>query len=127
MSRKATIALLATVALGMLVPDGVSARGGGGGFHGGGGGFHGGFGAGGFYRGGSFRRDGLHTARANDGHFRRTAIGGRGFRAGFRDGFRAGLMAGGSRLAMHTTVRNGQRTRVQCLTSDCRLWHSWTE
>jgi hypothetical protein len=36
-------------------------------------------------------------------------------------------MAGGSRLAMRTTVRNGQRTRVQCLTSDCRLWHSWTE
>jgi hypothetical protein len=123
MSRKATIALLATVALGMLVPGGVSARGGGGGFHGGGGGFHGGFGGG----GGRFGRDGFHAARSDGGHFRGTAIGGRGFQAGFRDGFRAGLMAGRSRLAMRTTVRNGQRTRVQCLTSDCRLWHSWTE
>ena len=123
MFRKVTIPLLATVALGMLAPDGVSARGGGGGFHGGGGGFHGGFGGGGFYRGGSFGRGGFHAARSNGGHFRGTAIGGRGF----RDGFRAGLMAGGSRLAMRTTVRNGQRTRVQCLTSDCRLWHSWTE
>ena len=122
MSRKATIALLATVALGMLVPAGVSARGGGGG-----GGFHGGFGGGGFHGGGSFGRGGFPAVRSHGGHFRGTAIGGRGFRAGFRDGFRAGQMAGRSRLAMRTTVRNGQRTRVQCLTSDCRLWHSWTE
>ncbi len=56
MFRKVTIALLATAALGMLAPDVVSARGGGGGFGGGmhggmgggfGGGFHGGFGRGG--------------------------------------------------------------------------------
>jgi hypothetical protein len=39
--------LLATAALGMLAPDVVSARGGGGGGHGGFGGFHGGFGRGG--------------------------------------------------------------------------------
>ena len=127
MFRKFTIPLLATVALGMLAPGGVSARGGGGGFHGGGGGFSSGLGGAGFHRGGGFGRGGFHAGRFDGGHFRSAAIGRRGFRAGFRDGFRAGLMAGGSRLAMRTTIRNGQRTRVQCLTSDCRLWHSWTE
>jgi hypothetical protein len=30
-------------------------------------------------------------------------------------------------LAQRTTTRNGQRTRVQCFTSDCSLGHSWTE
>jgi hypothetical protein len=128
MFRKVTIALLATAALGMLAPDVVSARGGGGGgFHGGGGGFHGGFGGAGFYRGDGFGRGGFHAARFSDGRFRGAAIGGRGFRAGFRDGFRAGLIAGTSRSAKHMT---GQRTRpevVRCITSDCRLWHSYSE
>ena len=59
MFRKVTIALLATAVLGMLAPDVVSARGGGGGgggMHGGmGGGFGGGF-HGGFGRGGSISR-----------------------------------------------------------------------
>src|ERR1700722_18809961 len=105
MFRKVTIALLATAALGMLAPDVVSARGGGGGgFHGGGGGFHGGFGGGGSYRGGGFGRGGFHAAR-----FSGAAIG-RGFRAGFRDGFRAGLIAGTSRSVNHMT---GQRTRPE--------------
>jgi hypothetical protein len=126
MFRKVTIALLATAALVMLAPDVVSARGGGG--HGGGGGMHGGMGGGfgGGFRSG-FGRSGFHAARFNGGRFHRTANGGRGFRAGFRDGFRAGLIAGNSRLAIRTTVVNGQRTRVQCLTSDCRISHSWTE
>jgi hypothetical protein len=30
-------------------------------------------------------------------------------------------------MAERTTARNGQRTKVQCFTSDCSLWHSWTE
>ena len=52
MLRKMMIALMATVALGLIVPGAASARGGGGGFHGGGfGGFHGG-GFGGFHGGG---------------------------------------------------------------------------
>jgi hypothetical protein len=137
MFRKVTIALLATAALVMLATDVVSARGGGGGgfgggMHGGmgggfGGGFHGGFGRGGFHGGGGFGRGGSHAARFNGGRFRGAAIRGRGFRAGFRDGFRAGLIAGTSRLSIRTTTRNGQRTRVQCLTSDCSSWHSWTE
>jgi hypothetical protein len=124
MFRKVTIALLATAALGILAPDVVSARGGGGGgFHGGGGGFHGGFGGGGFYRGDGFGRGGFHAARFSRGRFRSAAIGGRGF----RDGFRAGLIAGTSRSAKRMT---GQRTRpevVRCITSDCNLWHSYTE
>jgi hypothetical protein len=126
MFRKVTIALLATAALGMLAPDVVSARGGGGG--GGGGGMHGGMGGGfggGFHSG--FGRGGSHTARFNDGRFHGAAIRGRGFRAGFQDGFRAGLIAGTNRLAIRTTVINGQRTRVQCLTPDCSISHSWTE
>jgi hypothetical protein len=133
MFRKVMIALLATAALGLLAPDVVSARGGGGGgfgggMHGGfGGGFHGGWGHGGFRGGGGFGRGGFHAARFNGGRFRGAAIGGRGFRAGFRDGFRAGQIAGNSRLAIRTTTRNAQRTRVQCLTSDCSSWHSWTE
>jgi hypothetical protein len=114
--RKVTIALFATAALGMLAPDVVSARGGGGGFHGGGG-----------FRAGGFGRGGSHAARFSGGRFHGAAIGGRGFRAGFRDGFRAGLIAGTSRMAGRTTVRNGQRMREQCFTSDCHLWHSYTE
>ncbi len=123
MFRKVTIALLATAALAMLAPDFVSARGGG--MHGGGGfgGMRGGFGGGVFHGGGGFSRGGSHAARFNGGRFRSAAIRGRGFRAGFR----AGLIAGASRMAERTTARNGQRTKVQCFTSDCSLWHSWTE
>jgi hypothetical protein len=54
-------------------------------------------------------------------------MGGRVFRAGFRDGFRAGLIAGTSRTAKRMT---GQTTRpevVRCITSDCSLWHSYSE
>jgi hypothetical protein len=130
MFRKVTIALLATAALAMLVPDVVSARGGGGGgMHGGGGfsGMHGGFDGGGFHGRGGFSRGGSHDARFNGHHFHSEAIRGRGFQGGFRAGFRAGLNAGASRMAVHTTVRNGQRTKMQCLSSDCSLWHSWTE
>jgi hypothetical protein len=121
MFRKVMIALLATAALGMLAPDVVSARGGGGGgMHGGmGGGMRGGFGGGVFHGGGGFGRGGSHAARFNGGRFRDAAIRGRGFRAGFR----AGMIARTSRMA----ARNGQRTRMGCFTSDCRLWHSWTE
>ena len=128
MFRKVMIALLATAALGMLAPDVVSARGGGGGFGGGmhggmgggfGGGFRGGFGGGGFHGGGGFGRGGSHSARFNGGRFRSAAIRGRGFRDG--------LIAGSSRLAIRTTVINGQRTKQQCLTPDCSSWHSWTE
>ena len=125
MFRKVTIALLATAALAMLAPDVVSARGGGGGMHGGGGfgGMHGGFGGGVSHWGGGFRRGGSHDARFNGGHFRSAADRGRGFQAGYR----AGLIAGASRMAVRTTIRNGQRTKVQCITSDCNLSRSWTE
>jgi hypothetical protein len=125
MFRKVTIALLATAALAMLAPDVVSARGGGGGMHGGGGfgGMHGGFGGGVSHGGGGFSRGGSHDARFNGGRFRSVADRGRGFQAGFR----AGLIAGARRTAEHTTTRNGQRTKVQCITSDCNLWRSWTE
>jgi hypothetical protein len=124
MFRKATIALLATAALGMLAPDVVSARGGGGG--GFGGGMHGGFRGGAFHGGGGFGRSGSHAAQFNGG--RGAANGGRGFQAGFREGFRAGLTARTSNLgAIRTTVVNGQRTKTQCFTSDCRLRHTWTE
>ena len=130
MVRKVTIALLAIAALAMLAPDVVSARGGGGGgggMHGGGGGgMRGGFG-GDVFHGGSLSRGGSHAARFNVGRLRGAAIGGRGFRAGFRDGFRAGLTARTSPLAIRTTVINGQRTKLQCFTSDCSLGHSWTE
>jgi hypothetical protein len=129
MFRRVTITLLATAALAMLAPDVVSARGGGGGMHGGmgggfGGGFHSGFGG---HGGGRFGRSGSHAARFNDGRFHGAAIRGRGFRAGFREGFRAGQIAGASRMAIRTTVRNGQKTKVQCLSPDCSSWHSWTE
>jgi hypothetical protein len=130
MFRKVTIALLATAAFALLAPDVVSARGGGGGgMHGGGGfgGMHGGFGGGVFHGRGGFSRGGSHDARFNGGRFRSAAIRGRGFRGGFQAGFRAGLIAGADRMAVRTTVRNGQRTKVQCLSSDCSLWHSWTE
>jgi hypothetical protein len=125
MFRKVTIALLATAALAMLAPDVVSARGGGGGMHGGGGfgGMRGGFGGGVFHGGGGLSRGGSHATRFNGGRFRSAATRGRDFQAGFR----AGLIAGASRRAEHTTARNGQRTKVQCLTSDCSSWHSWTE
>jgi hypothetical protein len=121
MFRKVTIALLATAAFAMLAPDVASARGGGGG------GMHGGFGGGVFHGGGGFSRGSSHDARFNGGRFRSAAIRGRGFRGGFKAGFRAGLIAGAGRMAVRTTVRNGQRTKVQCLSSDCSLWHSWTE
>ena len=123
--KKVTFALLATAALAMLAPDVVSARGGGGGMHGGGG--FGGMRGGVFHGGGGFSRGGSHDARFNGGRFRSAAIRGRGFRGGFQAGFRAGLIAGADRMAVRTTVRNGQRTKVQCLSSDCSLWHSWTE
>jgi hypothetical protein len=124
MIRKVTIALLATAALAMLAPNVVSARGGGG-MHGGGGfgGMRGGFGGGVFHGGGGLSRGGSHAARFNGGRFHSAAIRGRDFHAGFR----AGLIAGASRRAERTTARNGQRTKVQCLTSDCSSWHSWTE
>ena len=122
MFRKVTIALLATAALGMLAPDVVSARGGGGGFHGG----AGGFGGGGFYRGGGFGRSGVHTAGSRGGRFRSEAIGGRGFRAGYRDGFRAGLIAGTSHSGQRMTGQN-RRQVVRCITSNCNSWHSYSE
>jgi hypothetical protein len=112
MFRKITIALLATAALGMLAPDVVSARGGGSGGHGGFGGFHGGFGFGGFHRGG-FGRGGFHAARFSSRSFHR--------RAEFRfENFR------------HTgpnakRMTGGRREVVHCLTSDCRLWHSYRD
>jgi hypothetical protein len=126
MFRKVTIALLATAALGMLAPDVVSARGGGGGgFHGGGGGFHGGFGSSGFYRGIGFGRGGIHAARFSGGRSRGAAIGGREFRAGFRDGYRAGMIARTGRSARRMT---GQRRQVvRCITSDCALSYSHSE
>jgi hypothetical protein len=133
MFRKVTIALLATAALGMLAPDVVSARGGGGGgFHGGGGGFHGGFGGGSFHRGGGFERGGFHAAGFSGGGFRDATSGGRRFRAEFRfENFRhTGPIAGTSRLAKRMTGSYGQRTGpevVHCLTSDCRLWHSYRD
>lgn len=127
MLRIVTIALLATAALGMLAPDVVSARGGGGGFGGGmhggmvggfGGGMRGGFGGGVFHGGSGFGRSGSHAAHFHDGRFRGAANGGRGFRT---------ARTRTSPFAIRTTVINGQRTKLQCFTSDCRLWHSWTE
>jgi hypothetical protein len=99
MLRKIMIALMATVALGVLAPDAASARGGGGGGgHGGGfggGGFHGGgFGGGGFHGGGGF--GGFHGGVAA---FHGAPMGGvaafhggphfvGGFHHGFHPGFR---------------------------------------
>jgi hypothetical protein len=121
MFRKVTIALVATA---MLAPDVVSARGGGGGgFHGGGGSFHGGFGGGSLYRGDGFGRGGFHTARFSGGRFRGAAIGGR---RAFQAGFRAGLIAG-SRSAMHVPGQKGRPAVVRCITSDCSLWHIYSE
>ena len=95
MLRKMMIALMATVALGVLAPDAASARGGGG--HGGGfggGGFHGGgFGGGGFHGGGF---GGFHGGVAA---FHGAQMGGvaafhggphfvGGFHPGFHPGFR---------------------------------------
>jgi len=111
MFREVTIALLATAALGMLAPDVASARGGGG-FHGGGGGFHSGFGGGGFHRGGGFGRGGFHTARFSRHGFR------------FENFHHTGPNAGTRRFAKHMT---GKREVVHCLTSDCRLWHSYRD
>jgi hypothetical protein len=128
MFRKVAIALLATAALGMLAPDVASARGGGGGgFHGGGGGFHGGFGGGGFHRGDGFGRGGFHAGRFSGGRFHGAPIGGRAFRAGFRDGFRAGLIAGSGRSAKRMAGQGTRRQVVRCITSDCSLWHSYSE
>ena len=134
MFRKVTIALLATAALGMLAPNVVSARGGsagGSGFHGGGGSFHGGFGGGGFHRGGGFGRDRFHAARFSGRDFRGATIGGRRkaeFR--FENFHHTGPNLGSGRLAKRMTGSYGQRTRpevVHCLTSDCRLWHSYRD
>ena len=106
MFRKVTIALLATAALGMLAPDVVSARDGGGGggrFHGGGGGFHGG-GGGGFHggMGGGFHGGGgFHPAGGFHG-------GGGSFRGGGSHSFGAkpsGGNSGGS-VATSRTVFN---------------------
>jgi len=107
MLRKMMIALMATVALGVLAPDAASARGGGGGGgHGGGfggGGFHGGgFGGGGFHGGGGF--GGFHGGVAA---FHGAPMGGvgafhggphfvGGFHPGFHPGFRRhSFIAGG--------------------------------
>ena len=109
MFRKVTIALLATAALGMFAPDVVSARGGGGG-HGGFGGFHGGFSGGGFHRGGGFGRGGSRFSR-------------HGFRR-FEPFRHTGPMTGTRHSAKHMT---GRREVVHCLTSDCRLWHSYRD
>jgi len=131
MFRKVTIALLANAALGMLAPDVVSARGGGGGGFHGGGAFHRGFGGGGFHRDGGFDRGRFHAARFSGRGFRGAAIGGRR-RAEFRfENFHhTGPIAGTSRLANRMTGSYGQRTGpevVHCLTSDCRLWHSYRD
>ena len=125
MFRKVTIALLATAALAMLAPDVVSARGGGGGMHGGGGygGMHGGFG-GGVSHGVAALVEAVLTTpdlMAAVSAARRIVA------ADSRPEFRAGLIAGARRTAERTTTRNGQRTKVQCITSDCNLWRSWTE
>jgi hypothetical protein len=121
MFRKVTIALLATAALGMLAPDVVSARGGGG--HGGFGGFHGGFGGfhgGRFHRGGGFGTGGFHAGGFGRGGFHGAAIGGRRFRAG--------PIAGTSRLAKRMTGSYGNRPEVvHCITSDCSIWHSYRD
>ena len=103
-----TIALLATAAFGMLAPEIVSARGGGGGGHGGFGGFHGG----GFHRAGGFGRGGFHGARFS-----------RGFR--FENFRHTGPHVGTHHLAKHMT--GSRREVVHCLTSDCRLWHSYRD
>jgi hypothetical protein len=104
MFRKVAIALLATVILGMLAPDVVSARGGGGGGHGGFGGFHGGF-------------HGFHSFHGGRFH---AATGGRRFRAG--------PIAGTSRLAKRMTGSYGNRPEVvHCITSDCSIWHSYRD
>jgi hypothetical protein len=119
--------LLATAALGILAPDVVSARGGGGfhgggsfhgGFHGGGA-FHGGFGGAGFHRSGGFGRGGFHADGFNGGRFHGAAM------AGHR--FRVGQIAGTSRSAKGMTGRRTRPEVVHCLTSDCSLWHSYRD
>jgi hypothetical protein len=113
MFRKVAIALLATATLGMLAPDVVSARGGGGAGHGGFGGFHGGFSG---FHGSRFHRDG----GLGRGGFHGAAIGGRRFRAG--------PIAGTSRLAKRMTGSYGNRPEVvHCITSDCSIWHSYRD
>jgi len=123
MFRKVTIALLATVALGMLAPDVVSARGGGGGGgHGGFGGFHGGFG--GFHSFGGFH--GFHGGRFHGAG----GFGRGGFHGATTNGrrFRAGPIAGTSRLAKRMTGSYGNRPEVvHCITSDCTIWHSYRD
>lgn len=115
MLRKVTMALLAIAALGMLAPDVVSARGGGGsgGGHGGFGGFHGGFGG---FRGG-FGHGGFHVAR----------FSGRGFhpaRFDRRAKFRFEHFRHTEPNDKHMTSR---REVVHCLTSDCSIWHSYRD
>jgi hypothetical protein len=100
MLRKMMIALMATVALGVLTPDAASARGGGGGgghgggfggggFHGGGfggGGFHGGGGFGGFHGGGVAAFHGAPMGGVAAFHGGPHFVG--GFHPGFHPGFR---------------------------------------
>jgi hypothetical protein len=112
MVRKVTIALLAAAALGMLAPDVVSARGGGGGGHGGYGGFHGGYGGYGGFHGGYSR---FYGGRFHRGH----GIG--------RDGFRAGRFGrGGSRFEKHMMGSHGQG-KMHCITSDCNITHTYRD
>jgi hypothetical protein len=103
MLRKMMIALMATVALGVLAPDAASARGGGGGgghggggfggggFHGGGfGGFHGG-GVGGFHGGvAAFHGAPMGVAAFHGGPH---VVG--GFHPGFHPGFRRHIFIAG--------------------------------
>lgn len=92
MLRKMMIALMATVALGMLAPDAASARGGG--FGGGG---HGGFGGGGFHGGGfgGFHGGGIGGFHGGVAAFHGAPMGGVAafhggphFVGGFHPGFR---------------------------------------
>ena len=113
MFRKATIALLATAALGMLAPDVVSARGGGGGGYGGG--SHGGYGGGaGFHGGSGFRRGSFHGSG-----FHHAAHG-------FRNG-RDRRESAGFYHQIGGTSRSAKRMTTRCLTSDCSLWHSYRD
>ena len=103
MFRKVRIALLATAALGMLEPDVVSARGGGGGF---GGGMHGGMGGGVFHGGGGFSRSGSHAAQFHGGRIRGAANDGRGFRPD------SGRDSGPARPPEPTPLRFARRSQM---------------
>jgi hypothetical protein len=105
MLRRMMIALMATVALGVLAPEAASARGGGfGGGHGfGGGGFHGGFGGGGFHGGGGGWHGGVaafHGAPMGGGvGFHQVGIGGPHFVGGFHPGFHRRVFIAGAGFA----------------------------